>query len=75
MNCKKAAVLISAATDGELSVKEKHELTIHLEECLECRSAFIDAKKTKLIVRERIVRFQAPQSLVDSIINLTRVTL
>ena len=74
MNCNKAAVLMSAATDGELSVKEKEELTIHLEECPECRAAFIEAKNTKLIIRERIVRFQAPQSLVDSIIRLTSVT-
>jgi anti-sigma factor RsiW len=74
MNCKKAMVLMSAAIDGELSVKESEELTHHLAACSECASEFQDAKKTKIIIRERIVRFEAPQALVESIVKLTSLT-
>jgi anti-sigma factor RsiW len=73
MNCKKATVLMSAAIDGELSVQEEEELMLHIAQCPECAAEFQDAKKTKIIVQERIVRFQAPQSLVDSIVKMTSV--
>jgi len=71
MNCKTARVLMSAAVDGELTGKEEEGLRRHLETCSDCRHEFEEAKKTKLIVREKIVRFKAPQSLVDSIMDLS----
>jgi anti-sigma factor RsiW len=74
MICKKATVLMSAAIDGELSVAEDEELTLHLANCPECLAEFEEAKKTKIIIRERILRFKAPQALVDSIVKMTSLT-
>ncbi len=74
MNCNKAKVLMSAALDGELTAQEELELTRHLDECSECREYFQDAKKTKVIIRERIVRVKAPQNLVESIVRMTSIT-
>ena len=74
MNCNKAMVLMSAAIDGELSLKEEAELAEHLAECPECREEFQDAKKTKIIIRERIVRVKAPTGLIESISRLTSIT-
>lgn len=65
---------MSAAIDGELTPKEEDELTRHLAECPECRAYFQDAKKTKIIIRSRIVRVKAPQALVESIVRMTDIT-
>jgi len=67
-------VLMSAAIDGELTPKEEEELALHLAECTACRAEFQDAKKTKIIIRERMVRVKAPRTLVESIVKLTTVT-
>ncbi len=71
MNCKKARVLMSAAVDGELTLKEEQEFLQHLSECKECHEELGEAKKTKLIIKERVVQFKAPQSLINSIMQLT----
>ncbi|NTV04977.1 MAG: zf-HC2 domain-containing protein [Chlorobiaceae bacterium] len=71
MNCKKAGVLISASVDGELSLNEEQEFLLHLSECEECRLEFEDAKKTKMIIKEKIIQFKAPQALIMSIMQLT----
>jgi anti-sigma factor (TIGR02949 family) len=73
MNCNKAMVLMSAAIDGELTAQESDELKLHLDECPECRAEFQDAKNTKIIIRERIVRVKAPKTLVESIVRMTNV--
>ena len=62
---------MSASVDGELCLKEEQEFLFHLSECGECREEFEDAKKIKLIIRERIVKFKAPQTLFNSIMQLT----
>jgi anti-sigma factor RsiW len=67
-------VLMSAAIDGELTPKEEEELVSHLAECPECRAEFQDAKNTKIIIRERIVRVQAPKTLLESIVRMTTVS-
>jgi anti-sigma factor RsiW len=74
MNCNKAKVLMSAAIDGELTPKEEEELAQHFAVCPECREGFLDAKKTKIIIKERIVRVKAPSTLVESIVRLTSFT-
>ncbi len=71
MNCKQAGVLISASVDGELSTGEEREFLLHLSVCTGCRAEFDDAKKTKMIVKEKIIRFKAPESLIASIMQLT----
>jgi predicted anti-sigma-YlaC factor YlaD len=71
MNCKTARVLMSAAVDGEISFTEEKGFLSHISECKECREEFDDAKKTKLIIKERVIRFKAPQALIDSIMQLT----
>jgi len=74
MNCKKAMVLMSAAIDGELTPREDDDLALHLADCPECRAEFQDAKKTKIIIRERVVRVKAPSALLESISRLTNIT-
>ena len=74
MNCQKAQVLMSAAVDCELTVKEEEVFLLHLSECKECKDEFDDAKKTKMIIKEKIVQFKAPQSLFNSIMELTSVS-
>ncbi len=71
MNCKKAGVLISASVDGELSLSEERDFLLHLSECNECRVEHEDAKKTKMIIREKIIQFKAPEALIVSIMQLT----
>ncbi|MEI7934218.1 MAG: zf-HC2 domain-containing protein [Chlorobiaceae bacterium] len=71
MNCKTARVLMSAAVDGEISFKEEKGFLSHLSECKGCCEEFDDAKKTKMIIKERILQFKAPQALIDSIMQLT----
>jgi anti-sigma factor RsiW len=66
-------VLMSAAIDGELTSKEEEELGSHLADCPECRAEFQDAKNTKVIIKERIVRVKAPQALLESIVRMTTV--
>lgn len=74
MNCNKAKVLMSAAVDGELTVREEQELFSHLAECPQCQEEFQEAKNTKIILRERLVRVKAPKNLIDSIVRMTTVT-
>ncbi|ACF44356.1 anti-sigma factor family protein [Pelodictyon phaeoclathratiforme] len=71
MNCKKASVLMSASLDGELSHLEEQDFLLHISECKECHREFEEAKKTKMIIREKIIQFKAPQTLVMSIMQLT----
>lgn len=71
MICNKAKVLMSAAVDGELTPREEEELSEHLSECPQCREEFQDAKNTKIIIQERLVRVKAPKNLVDSILKMT----
>ena len=65
---------MSAAVDCELSLKEEQGFLQHLSECKECQDEFEEAKKTKMIIREKIVQFKAPQSLLNSIMELTSVS-
>lgn len=65
---------MSAAVDSELALKEEQDFLAHLKQCKECHEEFEDAKKTKMIIKERIVQFKAPQSLVDAIMQLTSLT-
>ncbi len=62
---------MSAAVDGEISFKEEKGFLSHLSECKECFNEFDDAKKTKMIIKERIIQFKAPQTLINSIMQLT----
>ncbi|NMW19255.1 MAG: zf-HC2 domain-containing protein [Chlorobiaceae bacterium] len=74
MNCQKARVLMSAAVDCELSLKEEQGFLLHLSECKECKDEFEEAKKTKMIIKEKIVQFKAPQTLINSIMELTSLS-
>jgi len=65
---------MSAAVDGELSITEEQQFFRHLAECLACTAEFEEAQKTKMIIKERIIRFKAPQTLIDSIMQLTNLT-
>jgi len=71
MKCDKARELMSAAVDSELTSRENQAFTLHLQECSDCREEFEEAKKTKQIIQGKIVRFKAPQSLINSIMGLS----
>jgi predicted anti-sigma-YlaC factor YlaD len=73
MNCNKTRVLMSVAVDGELTLKEEQMFLLHLSECELCRLDYEEAKKTKMIIREKIVRFNAPPSLVNMIMQLSSI--
>lgn len=73
MICNKAKVLMSAAIDGELTAKEEEELSDHLATCAQCRDEFQEAKNTKIIIQERMVRVKAPKNLIESIVRMTTV--
>lgn len=62
---------MSAAVDGEISFTEEQDFLLHLSQCKRCREEFDDAKKTKMIIKERIIRFRAPQALITTIMQLT----
>ena len=62
---------MSAAVDGEISFEEEMVFHAHLSECKECREEFEDAKKTKMIIKERIIQCKAPQALITAIMQLT----
>ena len=62
---------MSDAVDGEISFTEEKGFLSHLSECKVCREEFDDAKKTKMIIKERLIRFKAPQALINSIMQLT----
>ncbi len=64
---------MSIAVDGELTVKEEQMFLLHLSECEMCRLEYEEAKKTKMIIRNKIVRFNAPASLVTMIMQLSDV--
>ncbi|WP_083188183.1 MULTISPECIES: anti-sigma factor family protein [Prosthecochloris] len=71
MNCKKALSLMSAAVDGELSEREQQDFDQHITWCVSCAREYQESKKTKHLIREKVVRFKAPESLVNSILKLT----
>ena len=66
---------MSASIDGELSLIEEQEFLLHLSECEECKTEFEDAKRTKMIIREKIIQFKAPQALILSIMQLTSLSI
>lgn len=74
MNCTQARTLMSAAVDGELTLKEQEGFEQHIAGCSTCFSEFKEAQKTKSIIREKIIRFKAPQSLINSVLKLTETT-
>ncbi|MEI6639911.1 MAG: zf-HC2 domain-containing protein [Chlorobium sp.] len=67
-------MLISAAVDGELSFTEKQQFLLHISKCEGCYGEFDDAQRTKMIIKERVVRFKAPQTLINSIMQLTSLS-
>ena len=75
MNCTQAQNLMSAAVDGELTLKEQEGFEKHIQTCPTCFREFKEAQKTKNIIREKIIRFKAPQSLVNSILKLSDTPL
>lgn len=66
---------MSAAVDGELTLNEKKGFEEHILTCRTCLAEFKEAQKTKSIIREKIIRFKAPQSLVNSILKLSDTPL
>ncbi len=71
MTCKEAQALISAAVDGELDDATMREFLIAIEKCDHCRAEYEAELQTKKLLREKLKRFKAPQSLVDAITRQT----
>jgi anti-sigma factor RsiW len=58
---------MSAAVDGELREPKLSEFLEHIRICEACRAEFEAEKATKAILKNRLKRVKAPQSLVDAI--------
>ncbi|MGQ9806729.1 MAG: anti-sigma factor family protein [Chlorobiales bacterium] len=71
MTCKEAQALISAAVDGELDDVTMREFLIAIETCEHCRAEYEAELQTKKLLREKLKRLKAPQSLVDAITRQT----
>ncbi len=71
MTCKEAQALISAAVDGELDDATMREFLIAIEKCEHCRAEYEAELQTKKLLREKLKRVKAPQSLVDAITRQT----
>lgn len=71
MTCKEAKALISAAVDGELDDKAMVEFLSAISQCEECRKEYETELHTKNLLRQRLKKVKAPQSLVDAITRQT----
>lgn len=71
MTCKEAQALISAAVDGELDDATMRDFLIAIEKCEHCRAEYEAELQTKKLLREKLKRVKAPQSLVDAITRQT----
>jgi len=71
VTCKEAQALISAAVDGELDDKTMREFLIAVEKCDHCRAEYEAEMQTKKLLREKLKRVKAPQSLIDAITRQT----
>ncbi len=71
MTCKEAQALITAAVDGELDETTMREFLAAIERCEHCRAEYEAELQTKKLLREKLKRVKAPQSLVDAIIRQT----
>lgn len=71
MTCKEAQALISAAVDGELDDVTMREFLIAIETCEHCRAEYEAELQTKKLLREKLKKVRAPQSLVDAITRQT----
>lgn|GEM_PF-1217494 len=71
MTCKEVQALITAAVDGELDEATMREFLIAIEKCDHCRAEYEAELQTKKLLREKLKRFKAPQSLVDAITRQT----
>ncbi len=71
VTCREAQALISAAVDGELDDATMREFLKAIEKCDHCRAEYEAELQTKRLLREKLKRFKAPQSLVDAITRQT----
>lgn len=74
MDCKEALTLISAAVDREIKGSKLKEFNEHISACINCRAEYEAEKATKDLLRTRLKRVKAPQSLIDSIRKQTLET-
>ncbi|MCS6988432.1 MAG: zf-HC2 domain-containing protein [Chloroherpetonaceae bacterium] len=71
MTCKEVQALITAAVDGELDEKTMKEFFAALDKCEHCRAEYEAELQTKRLIRQKIKKIKAPQSLVDAITRQT----
>lgn len=71
VTCKEVQALISAAVDGELDEATMREFLITIDKCEHCRAEYEAELQTKKLLREKLKRVKAPQSLVDAIMRQT----
>lgn len=71
MTCKEVQALITAAVDGELDEKTMQEFLAALDKCEHCRAEYEAELQTKRLLRQKLKKVKAPQSLVDAIARQT----
>lgn len=67
VDCQKALTLMSAAVDGELNAETRDAFLAHIAVCDDCRTEYEAEQATKAVLKSRLKRVKAPQSLVDAI--------
>jgi anti-sigma factor (TIGR02949 family) len=67
VDCKEALTIISAAVDGEVKGSKLKEFNEHISACVNCRAEYEAEKATKDLLRTKLKRVKAPQSLIDAI--------
>lgn len=67
IDCKTALGLMSAAVDGELRAEKLQVFQHHISDCASCRAELDAERSTKALLKSKLRRVAAPQSLVDAI--------
>jgi anti-sigma factor (TIGR02949 family) len=67
VNCNEVRALITAAVDGELDDATRQAFLNAIDACPDCRAEYEAELATKLLLRSRLKKVKAPQSLVDAI--------
>jgi anti-sigma factor (TIGR02949 family) len=62
-DCNHYSPFISGFIDGELKPSERYEVKAHLDDCPNCNKQYLNEKKLKKLVKERVPTVKAPNYL------------
>lgn len=62
-DCNYFSSLITGYIDGELNTSDSNEVKSHLDVCSECKEHYLDEKRVKSIIKEKMPIIKAPVAL------------